>query len=148
MNRPSFYTCTKSHFCNFLEVFTNLGKLHSKNFVSSKIRIHTFMYTSVMFRYIHQRSSAAVLVKAFPFMHLCNSILLAFVVAKRSAFQEINALKIPKEISKALNLHDLIFNFHFALAFGFPLNDLEYTCHHTLAIKNRKLSKIITSCRV
>ena len=106
------------------------------------------MYTSVMFRYIHQRSSAAVLVKAFPFMHLCNSILLAFVVAKRSAFQEINALKIPKEISKALNLHDLIFNFHFALAFGVPLNDLEYTCHHNLAIKNRKLSKIITSCRV
>ena len=100
------------------------------------------MYTSVMFRYIHQRSSAAVLVKAFPFMHLCNSILLAFVVAKRSAFQEINALKIPKEFSKALNLHDLIFNF------GFPLNDLEYTCHHNLAIKNRKLSKIITSCRV
>ena len=81
-------------------------------------------------------------------MHLCNSILLAFVVAKRSAFQEINALKIPKEISKALNLHDLIFNFNFALAFGFPLNDLEYTCHHNPAIKNRKLSKIITSCRV
>ena len=97
-----------------------------------------------MFRYIHQRSSAAVFVKAFPFLHLCNSILLAFVVAKRSAFQEINALRIPKEISKALNPHDLIFNFHFAIAFGFPLNDLEYTFHHNLAIKNRKLSKIMT----
>ena len=97
-----------------------------------------------MFRYIHQRSSAAVFVKAFPFLHLCNSILLAFLVAKRSAFQEINALRITKENSKALNPHDLIFNFHFALAFDFPLNDLEYTCRHNLAIKNRKLSKIMT----
>jgi len=68
MYRPSFYTCTKSHFYNFWKFSQIKGSYMHKNFVTSKIRIHTSMYTSPMFRYIHQRGSSSCFCKSVSFL--------------------------------------------------------------------------------
>ena len=68
MYRPSFYTCTKSHFYNFWKFSQNKGSYMQKKFVTSKMRIHTSMYTSVMFRCIHQRSSSSCFCKSVSFL--------------------------------------------------------------------------------